>query len=55
LAEPLREHVKYRQQLLARSMTAPRALGFKPILGPELLAPAQELDNQVILGREIPV
>jgi hypothetical protein len=55
LAEPLREHVKYRQQLLARSMTAPRALGFKPILGPELLATAQELDNQVILGREIPV
>jgi hypothetical protein len=55
LAEPFREHVKYRQQLLARAMTAPLALGFKPILGPELLAAAQEVDNQVILGRKIPV
>jgi hypothetical protein len=54
-AEPFREYVKYRQQLLARSMTAPRALGFKPILGPELFATAQEIDNQVILGRKIPV
>ena|SRR5207244_1741680 len=54
-AEPLREHVKYRQQLLAGSLTAPRALGFQPIAGPELLAAAQEFDNQVILRGEIPV
>jgi hypothetical protein len=54
-AEPLSEHIKYRQQLLAGSLTAPCALGFQPIAGPELLATAQEFDNQVILRGEIPV
>jgi hypothetical protein len=55
LGEPLREHIKYRQQLITGSLTAPGALGLQPIAGPELLAAAQEFDNQVILRREIPV
>src|SRR5437667_11349636 len=54
-AEPLGEHVKYCQQLLAGTLAAPRALGFQPITGPELLATAQEFDNQVILRGKIPV
>src|SRR5262249_44242039 len=55
LAEPLREHVEYGQQLIARSLAAAAALGLQPLARPQLLATAQEFENQVILGRKVPV
>ena len=55
LAEPLGEHVEYRQQLLPRSFTAAAALCLEPLTRPQLFPAAQEIENEVVLGREIPV
>jgi hypothetical protein len=55
LGEPLRKHVKDCQQPLAGSVTAALAFRLQPVPGPELLAAAQKVEDQVILGRKVPV
>src|SRR6201985_1552083 len=55
LAEPPREHIKDCQQLFTGSFAAALAFRLQPVPGPELLTAAQEIEDQVILGRKGPV
>ena len=48
-AEPGVEHIEDRQQLLARSLGAPRGLGLQPVTRPHLFAPGQKCEHQILL------
>ena len=55
LAEPLVEGVEDREQSLFGGGAAAPGLGFDPLARPELLAPLQESEHKVVLGREMAV
>src|SRR5262249_13153566 len=54
-AEPLGKYIEYGEQLLPWALPAVPALGLQPLMRPQLLATAQEVENQLVLGREITV
>ena len=43
------------QQLVARGGPSALALRLEPLPGPQLLPPLQEVQDELVLGREIPV
>ena len=55
MLEPLVEDVEDRQQPLLGRVRAALHLALEPVLRPALLAQAQELDDELVLGREVPV
>jgi hypothetical protein len=54
-AKPLRKHVEDCQQPCPRRFTAALAFRLKPVPGPEPLTAAQKVEDQVVLGRKVPV
>src|SRR5215211_659141 len=53
--EPFVEGVEDRQQLRFRRRAAASGFGFDPAYGPALLAPLEEGQDEVVLGREVAV
>jgi hypothetical protein len=53
--EPFREQIEDGEQLVLRTLATQSALALEPFLGPQPLTPAKEIENEVVLRREVAV